>query len=229
MERYTDSKKIQMYCTTTLYYLVRCHLTQVAMNIRVKQKIISTLLNVMYAHRHDTTIVRNGCLTICQFQLPHDVVLINYKLYLQNSKHERSCYLGRKKIGFPQDFKPTNVIKFTQIYNLSTFSAAACLEKNYLYQFNPHFLQRFEYEKLVKILLYIVSEHGSDEGGSFVQRAGICLLNSLAVQVDGPQKLLVGNLGAMEKMLEVIRTKLNLGNTNIFSQIFTRNDFFLII
>ena len=166
----------------------------------------------MYAHRHDTTIVRNGCLTICQFQLPHDVVLINYKLYLQNSKHERSCYLGRK------------------IYNLSTFSAAACLEKkNYLYQFNPHFLQRFEYEKLVKILLYIVSEHGSDEGGSFVQRAGICLLNSLAVQVDGPQKLLVGNLGAMEKMLEVIRTKLNLGNTNIFSQIFTRNDFFLII
>lgn len=142
MERYTDSKKIQMYCTTTLYYLVRCHLTQVAMNIRVKQKIISTLLNVMYAHRHDTTIVRNGCLTICQFQLPHDV--------------------------------------------------------------------RFEYEKLVKILLYIVSEHGSDEGGSFVQRAGICLLNSLAVQVDGPQKLLVGNLGAMEKMLEVIRTKLNL-------------------
>ena len=115
MERYTDSKKIQMYCTTTLYYLVRCHLTQVAMNIRVKQKIISTLLNVMYAHRHDTTIVRNGCLTICQFQLPHDVVLINYKLYLQNSKHERSCYLGRK------------------IYNLSTFSAAACLEKKIIY------------------------------------------------------------------------------------------------
>ena len=73
------------------------------------------------------------------------------------------------------------------------------------------FLQKFEYEKLVKILLFIVSEHNSDEG-LFVQRAGICLLNSLAVQVDGPQKLLVGNLGAMEKMLEVIRTKLQLGN-----------------
>ena len=96
----------------------------------------------------------------------------------------------------------------------------SCLfgKKNYLYQFNSQFLQRFEYEKLVKILLYIVSEHGSDEGGSFVQRAGICLLNSLAVQVDGPQKLLVGNLGAMEKMLEVIRTKLNLGNTNFYTQ-----------
>ena len=75
-------------------------------------------------------------------------------------------------------------------------------------------LQKFEYEKLVKILLFIVSEHSSDEG-LFVQRAGIMLLNSLAVQVDGPQKLLVGNLGAMEKMLEVIRTKLNLGN-NLF-------------
>ena len=31
------------------------------------------------------------------------------------------------------------------------------------------------------------------------------------MQVDGPQKLLVGNLGAMEKMLDVIRIKLNLG------------------
>lgn len=140
MERYADIKKFQMYCTITLYYLVRGLLNDY-INIRVKQKIISTLLNVMYGHRHDTTIVRNGCLTICQFQLPHDV--------------------------------------------------------------------KFEYEKLVKILLFIVSEHNSDEG-LFVQRAGICLLNSLAVQVDGPQKLLVGNLGAMEKMLEVIKFKLNL-------------------
>merc|ERR1712012_82959 len=45
-------------------------------------------------------------------------------------------------------------------------------------------------------------------GGAFVQRASFCLLNSLACQVEGNQKLLVGDLGAMEKMLDVIKNKL---------------------
>merc|ERR1712158_296941 len=93
----------------------------------------------MYAHRHDTVVVRNSCLILCQFELPHDV--------------------------------------------------------------------KFEYEKLVKILLFIISEHTSEDG-AFVQRASICLLNSLACQVEGKQKLLVGDLGAMEKMLDVIKSKL---------------------
>ena len=46
-----------------------------------------------------------------------------------------------------------------------------------------HFLyqQIFDYERLVQILLFIVTEHkGTD---NFVQRAGIFLLNSLACQV----------------------------------------------
>ena len=112
------------------------------MNLKMKRKILSTLLNVMYAHRHDTVVVRNSCLILCQFELPHDV--------------------------------------------------------------------KFEYEKLVKILLFIISEHTSEDG-AFVQRASICLLNSLACQVEGKQKLLVGDLGAMEKMLDVIKSKLQSG------------------
>jgi len=34
--------------------------------------------------------------------------------------------------------------------------------------------------------------------------------------VDGQQKLLVGNLGAVEKMLEIIQEKLEQGLTNDF-------------
>jgi len=138
MERYTDTKKIQYSCTASLYFIVKLNISS-AMNLRMKQKILSTLLNVMYAHRHDTVVVRNSCLILCQFELPHDV--------------------------------------------------------------------KFEYEKLVKILLFIISEHTSEDG-AFVQRASICLLNSLACQVEGKQKLLVGDLGAMEKMLDVIKSKL---------------------
>ena len=43
--------------------------------------------------------------------------------------------------------------------------------------------QLFDYERLVNILLFIVSEHKGEEN-NFVQRAGICLLNSLACQVS---------------------------------------------
>ena len=62
----------------------------------------------------------------------------------------------------------------------------------------------------MKILLHIVSENSSDD--SFNQRAGIFLLNSLACQVDGEQKVLVGSLGAVEKMLLIITEKLEQGN-----------------
>lgn len=62
----------------------------------------------------------------------------------------------------------------------------------------------------MRILLHIVSEHTSEEN-NFIQRAGIFLLNSLACQVDGQQKMLVGSLGAMEKMLLIIQDKLQQG------------------
>jgi Zyg-11 protein homolog len=45
----------------------------------------------------------------------------------------------------------------------------------------------------VKILLHGVS----DTEQSFVQRIAIYLLNSLACQVDGNQKLFLGDLGAI--------------------------------
>lgn len=55
-------------------------------------------------------------------------------------------------------------------------------------------LQLFEYERLVKILLHGVSD---TEQEGFVQRIAIYLLNSLACQVDGRQKLFLGDLGAI--------------------------------
>lgn len=58
--------------------------------------------------------------------------------------------------------------------------------------------QLFEYERLVKILLHGVSD--SEQEG-FVQRIAIYLLNSLACQVDGRQKLFLGDLGAISVSL----------------------------
>jgi len=142
MERHIHEKHIQISGSASLYYVVKSESLKRDWNVKVKRKILSTLLNGMLTHKEDPTMMRNGCLTLCQFQIPADVL--------------------------------------------------------------------FDYERLVKILLHIVSEHTSEEN-NFIQRAGIFLLNSLACQVDGQQKMLVGSLGAMEKMLIIITEKLQQG------------------
>ena len=62
----------------------------------------------------------------------------------------------------------------------------------------------------MKIILYVLSEASS--GDSFNQLAGIYLLNSLACQVDTELKMLVGSLGAVEQMLDIISEKLSEGS-----------------
>ena len=53
----------------------------------------------------------------------------------------------------------------------------------------------FCYERLVRLLLKLVQPPIEED---FVQRIGIYLLNSLACQVDGQEKQLVGDCHAIE-------------------------------
>lgn len=64
------------------------------------------------------------------------------------------------------------------------------------------FLQMWNYEALVKVLLHS-AKHSAAEG--FVQRIGIYLLNSLACQVEGEKKRLLGKLGCVGTMLELVQ------------------------
>ncbi|XP_034659430.1 protein zer-1 homolog isoform X1 [Drosophila subobscura] len=63
----------------------------------------------------------------------------------------------------------------------------------------------FEYERLIKILLHGVSK---TEQEGFVQRIAIYLLNTLACQVDGRQKLFLGEMGVVSNMLTLIKDRL---------------------
>ena len=56
-------------------------------------------------------------------------------------------------------------------------------------------LQLFSYERLILILLHVVGDSAQEV---FVRRIAIYLLNSLACQVDGKFKKMVGDLGAIE-------------------------------
>ncbi|ENN81456.1 protein zer-1 homolog [Dendroctonus ponderosae] len=138
MNRHLDERHIQISGSATLFYIVKG--TEEELQRHVRKKIISTLLNGMSVHKNDETMMRNGCLTLCQFKIPVDVL--------------------------------------------------------------------FEYERLVEVLLYSV--HGMTSE-SFVQRIGIYLLNSLACQVDGQQKVRLGELGAINRMIWLISERLNRG------------------
>ncbi|XP_053676518.1 protein zer-1 homolog [Anopheles nili] len=137
MDKHIRVKNIQISGSATLFYIVKGR-DKLKFGVPLKNHIIYTLLNGMSTHLTDDTMMRNGCLTLCQFNIPVDVM--------------------------------------------------------------------FEYERLVKILLHGVS-YREQEG--FVQRIAVHLLNSLACQVDGKQKLYLGELGAISLMLNLINDRLS--------------------
>ncbi|XP_055687594.1 protein zer-1 homolog [Lutzomyia longipalpis] len=144
MDRHLRVKHMQISGSATLFYIVKGR-DKSKFGTPLKNHIIRTLLNGMSAHLSDDTMMRNGCLTLCQFTIPNDVL--------------------------------------------------------------------FEYERLVRILLHGVSD---TEQEGFVQRIAIYLLNSLACQVDGRQKLFLGDLGAISTMLSLINDRLT---RNVFDDV----------
>lgn len=160
MDKHIGIKHIQISGSATLFYIVKSK-EKVKFGSILKNHIIRTLLNGMSAHLSDDTMMRNGCLTLCQFSIPSDVVSVVNALVTITSS--RFCSF-----------------------------------------------QLFEYERLVRILLHGVS----DTEQSFVQRIAIYLLNSLACQVDGNQKLFLGDLGAISVSQA---TTLTNGNESTFS------------
>ncbi|KAI1309475.1 Protein zer-1 -like protein [Halotydeus destructor] len=136
MSRHLGEKQIQIAASASLFYIVKSDEAKHNFNMTVKREIIKKLLDAMHHHLYDTTMLRNGSLTLIHFKIPQDVL--------------------------------------------------------------------FEYHRLVKILLHIVTNDEDD----FIQRLGIYLLNSLACQVDGEQKTLVGDLGAITKMLSLIEARI---------------------
>ncbi|XP_054164654.1 protein zer-1 homolog [Oppia nitens] len=137
MARHLHEKQIQIAASASLFYIVKSDEAKHNFNIKVKQLIITRLLDAMQEHRYDITMLRNGSLTLIHFKIPGDVI--------------------------------------------------------------------FEYSRLVEILLRIVTNDDDD----FIQRLGIYLLNTLACQVDGDQKTIVGDLGAIDKMLALIDARLH--------------------
>ncbi|XP_076231127.1 protein zer-1 homolog [Calliopsis andreniformis] len=135
MEKHPKEKYIQISGSAILFYIVKMK-EKGELEPRLKERIIRTLLTGMSIYKDEDTMMRNGCLTLCQFRIPQDMMS--------------------------------------------------------------------NYEALVKLLLHSATHA---EHGSYVQRIGIFLLNSLACHVTGREKSLLGQLGCIKTMLNLIKTR----------------------
>lgn len=133
MEKHPLQHRIQISGSANLFYIVKLK-EKGELEQRLKERIVRTLLVGMSNHRNEESMMRNGCLTLCQFQLPQDV-MSNYKA-------------------------------------------------------------------LVELLLHS-AKYAEQE--SYLQRIGIFLLNTLACRVTGREKRLLGSLGCIKTMLELVK------------------------
>lgn len=51
------------------------------LNFFAKRKIITVLLDAMDLHAADSTMMRNSCLTICQFRIPQDIDSVSFNFF----------------------------------------------------------------------------------------------------------------------------------------------------
>ncbi|KAM3968599.1 protein zer-1 homolog [Aphomia sociella] len=73
MDQHVSEKHIQISGSATLFYIVKGK-EKDRIGIKLKRRIITALLDGMEAHLGDDTMMRNGCLTLCQFKIPTDVM-----------------------------------------------------------------------------------------------------------------------------------------------------------
>lgn len=69
METYKNNVSVQIASSASMFYIMR----NVNMNITTKHKAIKLLLNAIDAHPNEQTLIRNCCLSMCQFDIAQDM------------------------------------------------------------------------------------------------------------------------------------------------------------
>ena len=74
MERHPNEKHIQVSASAGLYYILQTDRLKREWNVKVKRRILKALLDAMINDLGDQALMHNGCLILCQFQIPSDVM-----------------------------------------------------------------------------------------------------------------------------------------------------------
>ena len=97
MDRYPAEKVIQISGSACVCYVVNNDVLE-RINVRVKRKIFSTLLNGMLAHADDPVMMRNGCLALSQFRYAGDFVSHTAFIILMDTSSSRCSRCEQKGV-----------------------------------------------------------------------------------------------------------------------------------
>ncbi|CAP33571.2 Protein CBR-ZER-1 [Caenorhabditis briggsae] len=70
MHRHLADSTLQIAGSASLFYIIR----KVDMNRDTKRRVVSALLSGMEVHMEEQVMVRNCCLSLCQFEIPQDIL-----------------------------------------------------------------------------------------------------------------------------------------------------------
>ncbi|CAB3402102.1 unnamed protein product [Caenorhabditis bovis] len=70
MQRHLHDSTLQIAGSASLFYIIR----KVDMNRDTKKQVVSALLSGMEVHMEEQVMVRNCCLSLCQFEIPQDIL-----------------------------------------------------------------------------------------------------------------------------------------------------------
>ena len=77
---YLSSSNGEISASASLYYLVKSNNLRKDWNLKIKRKILSTVLTGMMTHKTNHILMRNGCLIVSLFRVPVDI-LFEYERY----------------------------------------------------------------------------------------------------------------------------------------------------
>ncbi|PAV87579.1 hypothetical protein WR25_04800 [Diploscapter pachys] len=70
MVRHLEDSTLQIAGSASLFYIIR----RVEMNRDTKKRVVAALLSGMETHMEEQVMVRNCCLSLCQFEIPQDIL-----------------------------------------------------------------------------------------------------------------------------------------------------------
>ncbi|CAI4231207.1 unnamed protein product [Auanema sp. JU1783] len=70
MQRHLEDSTLQIAGSASLFYIIR----KVTMNRETKKQVVSALLSGMETHMEEQVMVRNCCLSLCQFEIPQEIL-----------------------------------------------------------------------------------------------------------------------------------------------------------
>ncbi|XP_052789748.1 protein zer-1 homolog [Mya arenaria] len=219
MERNKHDKHVQISGSASLFYIVKGIKKHLITHTQ-KRRVISCLLDAMERHMTELTMMRNGCLTLCHFNIPEEVLHCYtrlVKVLLQMLQHDHNDdFLMRIGIFLLNSLACQVESEQKQILgDLSIIEVMCAIIKVKL---NNHVCD--EILEVCWSLLWNVTDETEPNCSRFMDEEGMYLFLDCLKAFPEKEELLRNMMGLMGNIAEVQRLRSTLMNEE-YVQVFT--------